>query len=85
MINCARGELVNEEALAEAVELGLLAGAAVDVFNEEPPKDSPLLTLDNVYFTPHLGASTHEAQSAVGVEIAHSIASYLIKGEVEMR
>ncbi|MEC9248502.1 MAG: phosphoglycerate dehydrogenase [Pseudomonadota bacterium] len=82
LINCARGELVKEEALADAIKSGSLAGAAVDVFKDEPPKDSSLLELDKVYFTPHLGASTHEAQSAVGVEIAHSIASYLIEGEV---
>ena len=82
LINCARGELVNEIALAEALTTGVLAGAAIDVFNQEPPTGCPLLSLDSVYFTPHLGASTHEAQSAVGVEIAHSIASYLIKGEV---
>jgi len=83
LINCARGELVDENALTEAITTGVLAGAALDVFNEEPPKDSPLLNLDKVYFTPHLGASTHEAQSAVGVEIARSIASYLLTGEVK--
>ena len=82
IINCARGGLIDENALLEAVENGNLAGAALDVFENEPPGDSPLFRCDKIQFTPHLGASTHEAQTAVGVEIAHNIASYLIKGQV---
>lgn len=82
LINCARGGLVDEAALAEAVAAGRLGGAALDVFENEPPVDSPLFAVPNIFFTPHLGASTHEAQTAVGVQIAHQIAAYLIRGEV---
>lgn len=82
LINCARGGLIDEAALAEAVTAGRLGGAALDVFEKEPPGDSPLFAVPNIYFTPHLGASTHEAQTAVGVQIAHQIAAYLIRGEV---
>jgi D-3-phosphoglycerate dehydrogenase len=82
LINCARGGLVDEAALIEAVASGHLAGAALDVFDKEPPGDTPLLREPNIQFTPHLGASTHEAQTAVGVEIAHQIAAFLLRGEV---
>lgn len=82
LINCARGGLVDEAALAAALTSGKIAGAALDVFEKEPPTESPLLELPSVCFTPHLGASTHEAQTAVGVQIAHQIAAYLIRGEV---
>jgi D-3-phosphoglycerate dehydrogenase len=82
IINCARGGLIDERALIDALESGHLAGAALDVFENEPPVDSPLLTAPNVQFTPHLGASTEEAQTAVGVEIAHNIAAFLVKGKV---
>ncbi|MCH9699226.1 MAG: phosphoglycerate dehydrogenase [Gammaproteobacteria bacterium] len=81
LINCARGGLVEESALIEALSSGHLAGAALDVYESEPPKDSPLLSLDNVVFTPHLGASTHEAQVAVGVAIAEQLAHFLVEGE----
>lgn len=82
LINCARGGLVDEEALIEVVASGYLAGAALDVFENEPPGDSPLFAQPNIQFTPHLGASTYEAQTAVGVEIAHQIAAFLVRGEV---
>ena len=82
IINCARGGLIDESALIDLVNEGQLAGAALDVYDNEPPKDSPLLDVPNILFTPHLGASTHEAQTAVGVEIADQIAAYLIRGEV---
>ena len=82
LINCARGGLIDEKALLEVVESGHLAGAALDVFENEPPGDSPLLAQANIQFSPHLGASTHEAQTAVGVEIAHQIAAFLVRGEI---
>jgi D-3-phosphoglycerate dehydrogenase len=81
LINCARGGLIDEEALFDALQKGQLAGAALDVYENEPPLDSPLLKLDNIVFTPHLGASTEEAQTAVGVEIAKQIATFLNSGE----
>ena len=82
LINCARGGLVDEDALLELVRDGRIAGAALDVYAEEPPPaDSALFREPNIQFTPHLGASTHEAQTAVGVEIAHQIAAFLIRGE----
>ena len=81
LLNCARGGLVDETALYEALKSGHLAGAALDVFSREPPEGSPLLTLDNVLLTPHLGASTREAQAATGMEIAQQICIYLRTGE----
>ncbi len=78
LINCARGGIVDEDALCEALKLGKVAGAAMDVFAEEPPPaDHPLLPMDNVIVTPHLGASTAEAQTNVAVAIANQIADYL--------
>ena len=83
IINCARGGIVNEADLAEAVQKGLVAGAAFDVFSKEPPEaDNPLLNLPNVIMTPHLGASTGEAQENVAVAIAHQIADYLVNGTI---
>ena len=83
VINCARGGIINEEALAEALRNGHLAGAAVDVFVQEPPPaDHPLLKLPNVVVTPHLGASTVEAQVSVAREAAQLISDYLLRGVV---
>lgn len=81
LINCARGGLVDEEALYHALNSGAIAAAALDVYEHEPPRDSPLLKLENIVFTPHLGASTHEAQVAVSVEIARQVVTYLKTGE----
>src|SRR6516162_810297 len=80
IINTARGELVDEGALAEALKSGKLAGAAVDVFSEEPPKNSPLLGLPNVIATPHVAGSTAEAQQEVGTQVAVQIKDYLAEG-----
>jgi D-3-phosphoglycerate dehydrogenase len=78
IINCARGGLVDETALAEAVSAGKVAGAAIDVFEQEPtPKDNPLLALHQVICTPHLGASTQEAQLGVATMIAEQVLDYL--------
>jgi D-3-phosphoglycerate dehydrogenase / 2-oxoglutarate reductase len=83
VINCARGGIVNEEALAEGLRSGLLAGAALDVFVQEPPPaDHPLLKMPNVVLTPHLGASTVEAQTSVAVEAAQLLIDYLSRGAV---
>jgi D-3-phosphoglycerate dehydrogenase / 2-oxoglutarate reductase len=81
LINCARGGLIDEGALCEALQSGHLAGAALDVYANEPPKGSPLLKLDMVVLTPHLGASTKEAQQAVSVKIAEDVAAFLTTGE----
>ena len=83
LVNCARGELVNEADLAEALKQGRVAAAALDVFAEEPPKNSPLLALENVVLTPHVGGSTHEAQEAVGVQIARQVKEYLLHGVIQ--
>ena len=80
IINCARGGLIDEAALAQALRDGQVAGAALDVFEVEPlPADSPLRDAPNVVLTPHLGASTAEAQESVGIEIAHSIRAVLLE------
>src|SRR6266567_2667679 len=80
VINTARGELIDEAALAEALKSGKFAGAAVDVFAEEPPKNSPLVGLPNVIATPHVAGSTAEAQEEVGTQVAVQIKDYLAEG-----
>jgi D-3-phosphoglycerate dehydrogenase len=82
LTNCARGGLVDEAALAEALNRGVIAGAAVDVFPNEPPKESPLLACRNIVLTPHLGASTEEAQTAVSTEAVESLLDYLLHGTI---
>jgi D-3-phosphoglycerate dehydrogenase len=83
VINDARGEVVDEFALADALKEKKIAGAAIDVYQTEPPpKDHPLFGLENVVLTPHLGASTDEAQTAVSVEACRSIVAYLKNGEI---
>lgn len=83
LVNCARGELVNEADLARALQQGHVAAAALDVFAEEPPQNSPLLALQNVVLTPHVGGSTAEAQEAVGVQIAQQVKEYLKHGVIQ--
>ena len=70
ILNVARGELIDEQALAAAVDKGQVAGAALDVFTKEPPVDSPLLNNPKIITTPHLGASTEEAQAQVAIELS---------------
>ena len=82
IVNCARGGLVVEDDLRAALETGHVAGAALDVFEEEPATENPLLQFDNVVATPHLGASTTEAQENVAVQIAEQIADYLLSGAI---
>lgn len=78
IINCARGGIINEKDLYEALVGGKVAGAALDVFEKEPPENNPLLKLNNVISTPHLGASTKEAQENVAVAVAEQVVDYLI-------
>jgi len=82
IINCARGGLVDEAAIAEALKSGQAAGAAFDVFATEPATESPLFNLPNVVCTPHLGASTSEAQENVALQIAEQMSDYLLRGAI---
>jgi D-3-phosphoglycerate dehydrogenase len=83
LVNCARGELVNEADLAQGLKTKHVAAAALDVFVEEPLKNSPLTSLENVILTPHVGGSTFEAQEAVGVQIAQQVKEYLKHGVIQ--
>ncbi|KAB2849197.1 MAG: phosphoglycerate dehydrogenase [Hyphomicrobiaceae bacterium] len=82
IINCARGGLVDEAALAAALKSGRVAGAAFDVFVTEPAKENPLFGFDNVICTPHLGASTSEAQENVALQVAEQMSDYLLRGAI---
>jgi D-3-phosphoglycerate dehydrogenase len=83
IVNCARGGLIDENALVEFLKNKHIAAAALDVFEQEPlPADSPLRSAPNLIFTPHLGASTAEAQEGVGIEVAQQIRAYLLDGEI---
>jgi D-3-phosphoglycerate dehydrogenase len=83
IVNCARGELIEDAALVAALKSGQVAGAALDVFAQEPLKDSPYFELDNVILTPHIAGSTGEAQEAVGIQIARQVRDYLKLGVVQ--
>ena len=82
VINCARGGIVNESDLYEAMKSGKIAGAALDVFETEPPGEIPLFEFDNLICTPHLGASTKEAQTNVAVQVASQIIDFLKNGTI---
>jgi D-3-phosphoglycerate dehydrogenase len=79
IVDCSRGGVVDQEALYQALVSGKVAGAALDVFEEEPPKNGKLLTLDNVIATPHMGAQTHEAQLKASIQVANAVIETLEK------
>lgn len=82
VVNCARGGIINEDALADALRSGHLGGAAIDVFVTEPIRiDHPLMDLPNVILTPHLGASTNEAQVSISIEAAHLLVEFVVDGK----
>lgn len=82
ILNCARGGIVNEDDLYHAIKDGIVAGAALDVFAKEPPAGNPLLELEQVIATPHLGASTEEAQENVAIAVADQVADFLTRGTI---
>jgi D-3-phosphoglycerate dehydrogenase len=82
IVNCARGGLIDEKALADALKAGHVAGAALDVFEVEPAKESVFFGMANVICTPHLGAATSEAQENVALQVAEQMADYLLKGAI---
>jgi D-3-phosphoglycerate dehydrogenase len=82
LVNCSRGEVVDEKALVRGLETGRIGGLALDVFEHEPPGRDPLFDHPRTVFTPHLGAATREARVRVGVQIAESVAKALTKGEI---
>lgn len=82
VINCARGGLIDEQALVQAIDAGHLGGAAMDVFEKEPPEDARLIGNPKIVTTPHLGASTREAQERVGIEIAEKVRDYIQTGVI---
>jgi D-3-phosphoglycerate dehydrogenase len=79
LIDCSRGGVVDQEALYQALISGKVAGAALDVFEEEPPKNSKLFTLNNVIATPHMGAQTYEAQFKASIQVAKAVIEALEK------
>jgi D-3-phosphoglycerate dehydrogenase len=83
ILNCARGELIEEAALVAALQSGHVAGAALDVFTVEPPVDSPYATMFNVVLTPHIAGSTDEAQEAIGIQLARQVREFLKLGVVQ--
>ncbi|MDX8407252.1 MAG: NAD(P)-dependent oxidoreductase, partial [Mariprofundaceae bacterium] len=83
IVNCARGGIVDEKALYDACKSGHLRAAALDVFEVEPARENPLFELENVSFTPHIGASTDEAQENVAVQVAEQMSDYLLNGIVK--
>ena len=83
IVNCARGELIEESSLEHALKSGQVAGAALDVFHKEPPGENPLFSMPNVIATPHIAGSTDEAQEAVGVQIAQQVKEYLQRGVIQ--
>jgi D-3-phosphoglycerate dehydrogenase / 2-oxoglutarate reductase len=83
IINCARGELIVEQALAEGIASGHVGGAALDVFHQEPLKESPFYNLDNVILSPHIAGATDEAQEAIGIQLAMQVRDYLKLGVVQ--
>jgi len=83
IVNCARGELIVEQALVDALKSGQVAGAALDVFHSEPLKDSAFFNLDNVILSPHIAGSTDEAQEAIGIQLAMQVRDYLKLGVVQ--
>ncbi|MEM7172767.1 MAG: phosphoglycerate dehydrogenase [Pseudomonadota bacterium] len=82
IVNCARGGLIAEADLKEALESGQVAGAALDVFDEEPARDNPLFGLEGIVATPHLGAATSEAQEKVALQVAEQMSDYLMTGAI---